>query len=58
MAVIFSARCVYPNSLCIIHYTSTLACNVQEIVHSPMNFQICGHRTAVISIQVATKCRV
>ena len=54
--VIFSACCVYPNSLYIIrclHFESAI---ISEIAVIPINFQICSHQTALTSIQLTTKC--
>jgi len=55
LAVIFSACCVYPNSLCIIRCLHSKSAIISEIVDTPINFQICGCRTALTSIQLTTK---
>ena len=55
LAVIFSAYCAYPNSLCIICCLHSESAIISEIVVTPINSQIYGRRTALTSIQLATK---
>ena len=51
LAVFFSACCVYP-AVCASFAASTPTVHmISEIMVTPINFQICGHRTALTSIQ-------
>ena len=55
LAVIFSAYCVYPNSLCIIRYLHSRSVIISETVATLVKFLIYRRRTALTSIQLTAK---
>ena len=55
LAVLFSACCVYPNSLCILCCLHSKSAIISEIMVTPIKFQICVRRTALTSIQLTTE---